>query len=296
MFGDQISHRNNLANNNTDLLYDDMFQFNNCLEQLPTLDMPESEGITILIVDDEEGLRSLLEVSLQRSGFNVITACDGRSALELFATYSIDMVLLDVIMPDIDGFAVCAEIRKQSDTPIVMLTALNRPDDIVHGFDLGADDYIPKPFTFREVEVRIQSILRRICWIQETPTFRVMSYGDIVLNDELHLVLVRGQEIDLTPIEYQLLYRMMCTPDQPIGKEELFHAVWGYDQSGGTNLVEVAIRRLREKIEMNPSKPNYLITVRGAGYKFDTTHAQTAISIDLPPYASIATAASYVTA
>jgi len=121
---------------------------------------------------------------------------------------------------------------------------------------------------FREVSVRIQAILRRIAWINERPEFRVISHNGIVLNDEIHEVTVHGEVVHLTPIEYDLLHHLMSSPDRPVSKNELFKNVWGYDMAGGTNLVEVAIRRLREKIEVEPSNPAYLVTVRSAGYKF----------------------------
>jgi DNA-binding response OmpR family regulator len=166
------------------------------------------------------------------------------------------------------GFEVCAEIRKRSDVPIVLLTALNSPDDTVQGFELGADDFISKPFTFKEVHARLQAILRRISWAREQPSFVIMTYGQLTINDEEHTVTARNETVHLTPIEYQLLHFLMSNPNRPISKEILFKEVWGYDFTGGTNLVEVAMRRLREKIEMNPSTPEYLITVRGSGYKF----------------------------
>lgn len=231
-------------------------------------------GPTVLIVDDEQSLRDLLNISLCREGYTVLTASSGEEALTTFEKQRVDLVVLDAILPGMDGFEVCAALRSQSDVPIVMLTALNRSDDIVRGFDLGADDYILKPFTFREVEARLQAILRRVAWIEEQPDFCVMAFGDVVLNDEVKQVSVHGRTVDLTPIEYQLLYQLMQSPDQPVAKDDLFKAVWGYEQSGGTNLVEVAIRRLREKVEPNPSKPTYLVTVRGIGYKFDAQYAR----------------------
>lgn len=231
------------------------------------------DNLRILIVDDEEPLRNLLKASFQRSGYDVVAVSNGTDALKVFESQRIDLVLLDVIMPGIDGFTLCRELRKQSEVPIVMLTAMNRPDDIVRGFDTGADDYIPKPFTFREVEVRLEAILRRISWIEEQPEFRVLAFGDITLNDDDHIVTVCGEVVDLTPIEYQLLHKLMMSPDRPVSKVDLFKSVWGYDEVGGTNLVEVAVRRLREKIEDEPSKPSYLVTVRGAGYKFDARHS-----------------------
>ncbi len=227
----------------------------------------------IMVVEDEEFLRSLLQVSLEKEGYMVLTAPDGVKAMQIFNSMPIDLILLDVIMPNMDGFEVCAEIRKRSDVPIVMLTALNSPDDTVEGFELGADDFISKPFTFKEVHARLQAILRRIQWTREQPSFTIMTYGSIVLNDEEHSVVVRGEQVHLTPIEYQLLHFLMSNANRPISKEVLFKEVWGYDFTGGTNLVEVAMRRLREKIEGNPSTPEYLITVRGAGYKFATPEA-----------------------
>lgn len=222
----------------------------------------------ILVAEDEEFLRNLLLVSLEREGFVAVTVRDGVDALESFASQHFDLVLLDVLMPRMDGFEVCAEIRKRSDVPVVLLTALNSPDDVVQGFELGADDFISKPFTFREVNARIQAILRRIGWSRERPSFLIMQFGDVTLNDEEHTVVVRGEEVHLTPIEYQLLHYLMSNVNRPVSKDKLFHEVWGYDFSGGTNLVEVAMRRLREKIEAQPSTPEYLLTVRGAGYKF----------------------------
>jgi DNA-binding response OmpR family regulator len=223
---------------------------------------------TILVVEDEDFLRSLLQVSLEKEGYAVLTASDGAQAIRIFMDSPIDLILLDVLMPKMSGFEVCAEIRKRSDVPIVMLTALNSPDDTVQGFELGADDFISKPFTFKEVHARLQAILRRISWAREQPSFVIMTHGQVTINDEEHTVTARNEPVHLTPIEYQLLHFLMSNPNRPISKEVLFKEVWGYDFTGGTNLVEVAMRRLREKIEMNPSTPEYLITVRGSGYKF----------------------------
>lgn len=233
----------------------------------------QQREIRILVVEDEEPLCELLYVSLQKSGYIVTTASDGKEALNLFNEQPFDLILVDVMVPELDGFTLCAELRQRSDVPVVMLSALNRPDDIVYGFSVGADDYICKPFTFREIEVRIQAILRRVNWSTEQTETRVMAFDEIVLNDELHQVKVRNKLVHLTPTEYQLLRHLMSVPDRPVSKNELFQKVWGYDLAGGTNLVEVAVRRLREKIEQKPSEPVYLVTVRGAGYKFNTQHA-----------------------
>ena len=228
-------------------------------------------SVTVLVVDDEDALCTLLQISLQRQGYRVVIAHNGREALDVVANRKVDLVLLDVMMPEMDGFTTCIELRKRTDVPVVLLTALNRPDDIVHGFSLGADDYITKPFTFKEVEVRLQAILRRMNWNQERVTQQqVLTVQDVMVNDDVHEVTVRGETVHLTPIEYQLLRTLMNSPDKPVSKEDLFQSVWGYNMAGGTNLVEVAMRRLREKVELDPSNPIYLLTVRGVGYKFST--------------------------
>lgn len=236
--------------------------------------------ITVLVVDDEEALCSLLQISLQRQGYRVLIAHNGRQALDVVADKKVDLVLLDVMMPEMDGFTTCVELRKRTDVPVVLLTALNRPDDIVHGFGVGADDYITKPFTFREVEVRLQAILRRMNWnMERVAQEQVIQVQDIVVNDEVHEVKVRGAIVHLTPIEYQLLRTLMNSPDKPVSKEDLFQSVWGYNIAGGTNLVEVAMRRLREKVEQDPSSPVYLLTVRGVGYKFSTQGAADKVTV-----------------
>lgn len=223
----------------------------------------------ILVAEDEAPLRELLIISLDRAGYQVHPSKDGQEALEKFDDLPVvSLVLMDVMMPRMNGFELCKELRKRSDVPIVMLTALNRADDIVRGFELGADDYITKPFTFREVEARILAILRRVDWDQERSSHQIISVGEVRLDDESHEVYVRGEVAHLTPIEFDLLKYLMASANKPVKKEVLFREVWGYDLVGGTNLVEVAVRRLREKIEVDPSDPEYLITVRGAGYKF----------------------------
>ncbi|RME47015.1 MAG: DNA-binding response regulator [Chloroflexi bacterium] len=222
----------------------------------------------ILVAEDEEFLRNLLIVSLERAGYRVTAVPSGSWALSAFQEGQYDLVLLDIMMPELDGFSVCIELRKRSDVPIIMLTALNSVEDMVQGFELGADDFITKPFTFKELYARIQAILRRVRWSKQQFAGQILDYGEILLNDEEHLVTVRGQSVHLTPIEYQLLYYLMRHPNQPIPKDVLFREVWGYEFIGGTNLVEVAMRRLREKIEEKPSAPRFLVTVRGVGYKF----------------------------
>ncbi|MCX6030292.1 MAG: response regulator transcription factor [Chloroflexi bacterium] len=223
----------------------------------------------ILVAEDEEDLRFLLKLSLGRL-YDVEVMPDGAAALEAFDAKPADMVILDVMMPKMDGFTACAEIRRRSDVPIIMLTALGGVDDVVKGFNLGADDYISKPFTFKELLARIEAVIRRADWMRTPPPTRTIVNGELRINVDSHEVYLRDQEVHLTPIEFQLLHYLMSRPGQSVSKETLFREVWGYDFAGGTNLVEVAVRRLREKIERDPSDPELIQTVRGSGYKFRT--------------------------
>jgi DNA-binding response OmpR family regulator len=205
---------------------------------------------------------------LESTGYQVFPAEDGQQAIDIFDVQPVDLVVLDIMMPRMDGFSVCRYIRKRSDVPIMMLTALGNTDDLVQGFELGADDYIAKPFTFKEVEARIQAILRRVEWSQRRPSPSVISIGRVKIDTESYEVFVNGESRHLTPIEFQLLHYLMSHAGQTMSKATLFQEVWGYDFTGGTNLVEVGIRRLREKVEEDPSRPTHILTVRGAGYRF----------------------------
>ncbi len=225
----------------------------------------------VLVAEDEASLRNLLDLSLTAQHYEVIHAVDGRDALaQLKAHPDIDMIILDIMMPHLDGFSVLQEVRKTSDIPVVILTALGSGDDIIKGFNLGADDYITKPFTFREVSARIDAILRRMQWLRQPPPSPPTLYraGQVALDIVAHQIRVHNQPCHVTPIEFNLLLYFMSHPDQIISKDELFREVWGYEFEGSTNLVEVAVRRLREKIEQNPSEPELIRTVRGIGYRF----------------------------
>lgn len=237
-------------------------------------DSQPASKINILVADDEKMMLQLLSMSLQRLGYNVVTADNGLEAVEKFDKHSFDLVLLDVLMPTMDGFAACAEIRKRSDVPVVMLTALSRPDDIVRGLEIGADNYIVKPFTFKEVEAKLRAILRRTNFQNNQYVFQIIERGDIRLNSEIHQVTVGGHAVELTGTEFQLLHFLMTHADQTVSKEELLEAVWGYDSTDGSNLVEVAISRLRKKIEKDPARPDRLMTVRGIGYRFSSAKPQ----------------------
>ena len=230
----------------------------------------ELEKRRILIAEDEEPLRDLIQRHLESLGYEVTSAEDGIDALEKFRGKGPwDMIALNIMMPRLDGFAVLQEIRKTSEVPVIFLSALDSSDDIVRGFDLGADDYITKPFTLREVAVRIKAILRRVDWLRRSPIRpAVLRNGDIELDTKLRQVIIRGEPVHFTPVEYNLLQYFLMHIDAVIKKDELFREVWGYEFKGSTNLVEVAVRRLRAKIEDDPANSQYIRTVRGVGYKF----------------------------
>lgn len=232
------------------------------------LPAPAAGLARILVVDDERLLRDLMTLSLQRLGYTVLAAEDGPTALALLAHEQFDLVLLDVVMPQMDGFTVLSEVRSFSDVPVVMLTAMNRHEDIVRGFELGADNYIGKPFHFKEVEARIQAVLRRAKHMLGGAAFDVATYGDLSIHHEQQRAELAGQPVELTPTEFALLHYLAKRGERPTSKVELLQAIWGDNDSKNLNLVELAVRRLRTKIEHDPSQPKRVVTVRGVGYKF----------------------------
>ncbi len=240
------------------------------IEATPPKEQSSSSARTarILVAEDDAALRQLLEMSLRAFGYEVLSAEDGEAALEAFLDQPVDLVILDIMMPRMDGLQVLQEIRRRSDVPVIMLTALGRPDDVVRGLRMGADDYIPKPFTFKEVAARVEAALRRAQWSREQRTPLILQGCGIKLNVPAREAYVDGKQVHLSPTEFALLHYLMHRAGQAVSKEELFQNVWGYEFSGGSNLIEVAIRRLRYKIEENPQKPRRIITVRGVGYRF----------------------------
>ena len=230
------------------------------------------EDIQILLAEDEDATRQLLQFCLEREGYKVIAVSNGQEALQAFTANPVDMVILDVNMPLIDGWTVCTELRKRTDVPIMMLTANARPDDVVQGIRLGADNYVTKPFTLKELRARVQAVLRRASQKQRREASNMLTCGDIALNESTCEVMVRGKKIDLTPNEYRLLAHFMHNPDKAISKEELLTAVWDYEHQlcEDLNFIRVTIRRLRSKVEENSSSPQYLKTVHGRGYKLCT--------------------------
>jgi two-component system response regulator MtrA len=223
----------------------------------------------ILIVDDDPKLVDLLRVALERSEFGVATASNGLQGEKVFRSNPIDLIMLDVMMPQRDGFEMLRDVRAISPVPIILLTALSDSDNVVKGLELGADDYITKPFELKEVLARINAALKRVERMKGSDkASRVQSLGDVSLDLDRGVARVRDKEVPLTPIELELLHYMMMHAGRLLEREALLRDVWGYDYFGKTNLVDVAIRRLREKIEADPSNPVYLLTVRGQGYRF----------------------------
>ncbi len=229
-----------------------------------------SDTIRILVAEDDDSLRKLLALTLKLDGYTVVLAQDGREALRVFEKDAIDFVLLDINMPVVDGLEVCSELRKHTDVPIIMITANTRTDDVVTGIELGADHYMTKPFVLHELRARIRATLRRVR-LQTTHNHgNLIILGDIVLNEELQQVTVRREEVNLTPNEYRMLSYLMHNPDKPISKAEFLRAVWDYHPHEDVSFVRVTMRRLRSKVEQDPSNPQYLKTVHGLGYQFST--------------------------
>jgi DNA-binding response OmpR family regulator len=225
------------------------------------------EKLRVLVIEDEKVMRDLLGLTLVRLGFDVTMVAEGPAALNLLEDTHFDLVVLDVVLPGIDGFEVLCELRSFSAVPVIMLISLNRPEDIVHGFELGADNYITKPFNFKEVEARILALVRRTTHLLDGSAFEVAEYGDLRLLRSERVVMIGERRIELTPNEYALLRYLALRGDRPVSKEELLQDVWGYAEKDNANLVELAIRRLRTKLEADPTRPQRLVTVRGVGYK-----------------------------
>ena len=223
---------------------------------------------TVLVVDDEKNIVDILSFNLKKQGYKIITAFDGEAALTAYSKNKPDIILLDVMLPLIDGFDVCKTIRKtDKTTPIIMLTAREEETDKVFGLELGADDYITKPFSIRELQARIMSNLRRYDAHAET-LLDEMPEG-LVIDRQRFDVFVNGRCAELTQREFELICFLAAIPGKVFSREELLHEVWQYEYFGDLRTVDVAIRRMREKIEEDPGKPKYIITKRGVGYYFE---------------------------
>ena len=219
----------------------------------------------ILVVEDDERIRTAVRLALEKEGWEVFEAASGEEALEIFQNQICDIVLIDIMLPGIDGFEVCRAVRRISDLPIVMVTARDDTHDVVAGLEAGADDYLTKPFAPKELSARIRALLRRVRI--PTPDLSTLEFGDLKILPDQGQIIVNGKTIHLTRTEFQLLVELASVPGRVFSREELLERVWGKDYFGDGRLVDVHVRRLRKKIEPEDAKPRYVVTVRGFGYK-----------------------------
>lgn len=224
----------------------------------------------ILVVDDEKPISDIVKFNLAKEGYDVITAYDGEEALAKVNEVNLDLILLDLMLPKIDGLEVAREVRKSHDMPIIMLTAKDSEIDKVLGLEMGADDYVTKPFSNRELVARVKANLRRQGTINnaqnEEDENSEIEIGDLTIHPDAYIVSKRGEKIELTHREFELLHYLAQHIGQVMTREHLLQTVWGYDYFGDVRTVDVTVRRLREKIEDNPSHPEWLVTRRGVGY------------------------------
>jgi two-component system response regulator MtrA len=220
----------------------------------------------ILLVEDDPSVREVTVLGLERAGFVVSTAGDGREGLLRARQEDFDLIVLDVMLPTLDGYAVCRELRRDSRVPVVMLTARSDTVDVVVGLESGADDYVPKPFEMPELVARLRAVLRRTA---EVPEQERVTVGDLEVDPAAFRAWVGGAELSLTATEFRLLLEMARRPGQVFTRELLLERVWNYDFLGDSRLVDVAIQRLRSKVEEEPAQPRRIVTVRGVGYRLD---------------------------
>jgi DNA-binding response OmpR family regulator len=229
--------------------------------------MPDSS--TILLVDDEDSVQKLLAYPLEREGFRVLQARDGEEALERFASERVDLVVLDVMLPKLDGLEVCKRLRAESEVPIIMLTARDDELDKVLGLELGADDYITKPFSIHEFRSRVRALLRRASVPRPG-----LAEGELISADGLEIdlarrsVQVRSKPVQLTYVEFELLRTLASNPGRVYSRRMLLEALWGSADYRDPRTIDVHVRHLREKLERDPAEPEYILTVRGVGYRF----------------------------
>ncbi len=222
----------------------------------------------ILVVDDEPILLKGLKFSLEQDGYNVETAIDGNEAFEKIMNNSYELVVLDLMLPEIDGLEVCKKVRETSMVPIIILTAKGDDSSKVLGLEYGADDYLTKPFNILELKARIKAILRRVQVNEKQTATSVINVGDFSINTLGRKVTVNGRDVNLTAKEFDLLLLLVMNREKVFSREELLETIWGYEYFGDVRTVDVHIRRLREKIEKNSSQPEYILTKWGVGYYF----------------------------
>jgi DNA-binding response OmpR family regulator len=228
--------------------------------------MPDSS--TILLVDDEDSVQKLLTYPLERDGFRVVAARDGEEALRLFGEETVDLVVLDIMLPKLDGLEVCKRLRAESSVPIIMLTARDDEFDTVLGLELGADDYITKPFSIREFRSRVRALLRRAgAPRRDSPAAEPLVAGRVTLDPDRREARVDGRTLDLTYVEFELLRTLVAQPGKVFSRRGLLQAIWGDSSYREPRTIDVHVRHLREKLEQDPSEPELILTVRGAGYR-----------------------------
>ena len=229
-----------------------------------------AESSTILLVDDEEAVRKVLTFPLERDGYIVVQAADGEEALARFGDQPVDLVVLDIMLPKLDGLEVCKQLRSRSSVPIIMLTARDDELDKVVGLELGADDYITKPFSIREFRSRVRALLRRAALPRERSQQdgQVIESGDLRIDPAKRTVDLGGEPVQLTYVEFELLRALAAEPGRVFTREMLLRALWGDSAYREPRTIDVHIRHLREKLERDAREPEYLFTVRGVGYRF----------------------------
>jgi DNA-binding response OmpR family regulator len=222
-------------------------------------------GTSILAVEDDERIRTAVRLALEDEGWDVEEAESGERALEVFGGGPFDVVLIDLMLPGIDGFELCRSVRRNSDVPIIMVTARTDTHDVVAGLEAGADDYLTKPFEPKELSARIRALLRRVR--PSSPGHTHLKFGDLEVIPDEGVVRKEGVEVHLTKTEFRLLVELASSPGRVHSREHLLEKVWGYDYFGDGRLVDVHVRRLRTKVEADPAMPRHVVTVRGLGYK-----------------------------
>ena len=222
----------------------------------------------ILTVEDDERIRTSVRLALEDEGWIVDEADSGERAVELFQAAPADVVLIDIMLPGIDGFELCRTLRRTSDVPIVMVTARNDTHDVVAGLEAGADDYLTKPFAPKELSARIRALLRRMR--PTMPQHARLTFGDLEIIPDEGKVTIAGKEVALTKTEFRLLCVLAGNPGGVFSREDLLDKVWGYDYFGDGRLVDVHVRRLRTKVETDPAEPRHVVTVRGLGYRLES--------------------------
>ncbi|MGH9001065.1 MAG: response regulator [Acidimicrobiia bacterium] len=220
----------------------------------------------ILLVEDDPSVRETASMLFERAGFAVDAVGDGQAALDYLARSPVDLVVLDILLPSLDGLTVCREIRRSSRVPILMLTAKADTADVVAGLEVGADDYVTKPFAGPELVARARAVVRRIT---PDPGQAVLRAGDLSIDVEAFRVTESGRAIELSATEFRLLAELVRHPGKVLTREALLSSVWGYDYLGDSRLVDMAVKRLRDKLDDDPKEPRYITTVRGVGYRFE---------------------------